>query len=53
MVQTCIRYAEPDRCRFCSIEESLTAGDTIAAKTPGQLAEVAAAAVRLDACGRW
>jgi radical SAM protein (TIGR04043 family) len=48
VVQTCIRYAEPDRCRFCSIEESLKAGDTIAAKTPGQLAEVAAAAVRLD-----
>ena len=48
VVQTCIRYAEPDRCRFCSIEESLTAGDTIAAKTPAQLAEVAAAAVRLD-----
>lgn len=48
VVQTCIRYAEPDRCRFCSIEESLAAGATIAAKTPAQLAEVAEAAVRLD-----
>jgi radical SAM protein (TIGR04043 family) len=48
VVQTCIRYAEPDRCRFCSIEESLKAGATIAAKTPAQLAEVAEAAVRLD-----
>ena len=48
VVQTCIRYAEEQRCRFCTIEESLRAGATIAAKTPAQLAEVAAAAVRLD-----
>lgn len=48
VVQTCIRYDEADRCRFCSIEESLRAGSTIAAKTPAQLAEVAEAAVRLD-----
>ena len=48
VVQTCIRYAEDQRCRFCAIEESLHAGDTIAAKTPAQLAEVAEAAVRLD-----
>jgi radical SAM protein (TIGR04043 family) len=48
VVQTCIRYGEPDRCRFCTIEESLRAGATIAAKTPAQLAEVAEAAVRLD-----
>lgn len=48
VVQTCIRYAEADRCRFCTIEESLRSGATIAAKTPGQLAEVASAAVRLD-----
>ncbi|HTJ68711.1 MAG TPA: MSMEG_0568 family radical SAM protein [Actinospica sp.] len=48
VVQTCIRYAEPDRCRFCTIEESLRAGATVAAKTPAQLAEVAEAAVRLD-----
>ncbi len=48
VVQTCIRYDEATRCRFCSIEESLRAGSTIAAKTPAQLAEVAEAAVRLD-----
>jgi radical SAM protein (TIGR04043 family) len=48
VVQTCVRYAEAQRCRFCTIEESLRSGATIAAKTPAQLAEVAAAAVRLD-----
>lgn len=48
VVQTCIRYAEEQRCRFCTIEESLRAGATIAAKTPAQLAEVAQAAVALD-----
>jgi radical SAM protein (TIGR04043 family) len=48
VVQTCIRYEEAQRCRFCTIEESLRSGATIAAKTPAQLAEVAEAAVRLD-----
>jgi radical SAM protein (TIGR04043 family) len=48
VVQTCIRYDEDQRCRFCTIEESLRAGATVAAKTPAQLAEVAEAAVRLD-----
>lgn len=48
IVQTCVRYAEADRCRFCTIEESLRSGATVAAKTPAQLAEVAEAAVRLD-----
>ncbi len=48
VVQTCIRYGEDQRCRFCTIEESLRSGATIAAKTPAQLAEVAQAAVRLD-----
>jgi radical SAM protein (TIGR04043 family) len=48
VVQTCIRYVEDQRCRFCTIEESLRSGATVAAKTPAQLAEVAAAAVRLD-----
>lgn len=48
VVQTCVRYAPSQRCRFCAIEESLRAGSTVAAKTPAQLAEVAAAAVRLD-----
>lgn len=48
VMQTCIRYDPEQRCRFCSIEASLDAGDTIAVKTPAQLAEVAEAAVRLD-----
>ena len=48
VVQTCIRYAEDQRCRFCAIEDSLTAGYTTAVKSPAQLAEVAEAAVRLD-----
>lgn len=48
VVQTCVRYAEDQRCRFCAIEESLAAGSTVAVKTPAQLAEVARAAVDLD-----
>jgi radical SAM protein (TIGR04043 family) len=48
VVQTCVRYPEDQRCRFCTIEESLRAGATTAVKTPDQLAEVAEAAVRLD-----
>ncbi len=48
VVQTCIRYAEDQRCRFCSIEESLRSGATTAVKRPSELAEVARAAVDLD-----
>ncbi|MCK9924188.1 MSMEG_0568 family radical SAM protein [Frankia sp. AgPm24] len=48
VVQTCVRYAPEQRCRFCAIEESLRSGATTAVKTPAQLAEVAEAAVRLD-----
>ncbi len=48
VVQTCIRYGESDRCRFCAIEESLRADATTRVKTPEQLAEVAEAAHRLD-----
>jgi radical SAM protein (TIGR04043 family) len=48
VVQTCIRYGEDQRCRFCAIEASLTAGTTVAVKRPADVAEVAAAAVRLD-----
>ncbi|MCW2558415.1 MAG: Radical domain protein [Mycobacterium sp.] len=48
VVQTCIRYAEDQRCRFCSIEESLRSDATTAVKRPAELAEVAEAAVRLD-----
>ncbi len=49
VLQTCIRYASRrNTCRFCAIGESLSAGRTIAHKTPDQLAEVARAAVLLD-----
>ena len=48
VVQTCVRYPAATRCRFCAIEASLAAGATTRVKTPEQLAEVAAAAVRLD-----
>lgn len=48
VVQTCVRYEEAERCRFCAIQASLEAGLTVAVKTPEMLAEVAEAAVRLD-----
>jgi radical SAM protein (TIGR04043 family) len=48
VIQTCMRYDESDRCRFCAIESSLAAGSTTPVKTPDQLAEVARAAVDLD-----
>lgn len=48
VVQTCVRYAADQRCRFCTIEESLRSGATVAVKRPAELAEVAEAAVRLD-----
>jgi len=49
VLQTCIRYQSRTKtCQFCAIGQSLAAGRTIAHKTPAQLAEVAAAAVRLD-----
>ncbi|WP_438354848.1 MSMEG_0568 family radical SAM protein [Microbacterium sp. CJ88] len=48
VVQTCVRYDESERCRFCAIEASLASGATIAVKTPTMLAEVAEAARRLD-----
>lgn len=49
VLQTCIRYGNSEtKCQFCAIGESLRAGRTIARKTPDQLAEVAAAAQKLD-----
>jgi len=49
VLQTCIRYGNSTtKCQFCAIGESLRAGRTISRKTPEQLAEVAAAAQRLD-----
>jgi radical SAM protein (TIGR04043 family) len=49
VLQTCIRYGNRETaCQFCAIGESLRQGRTVARKTPQQLAEVAAEAVRLD-----
>lgn len=48
VVQTCVRYDESERCRFCAIEESLRQESTIAVKSPAQIAEVAKAAYDLD-----
>ena len=49
VLQTCIRYESRKKtCQFCSIGQSLSAGRTVAHKTPAQLAEVAKAAVALD-----
>lgn len=49
ILQTCIRYGnKATKCQFCAIGESLKSGQTIARKTPQQLAEVARAAQELD-----
>lgn len=49
VLQTCRRYRDATTaCQFCAIEKSLEGDRTLARKTPAQLAEVAAAAVRLD-----
>jgi radical SAM protein (TIGR04043 family) len=49
VLQQCVRYVDRETaCQFCAIGQSLAAGRTIARKTPGQLAEVAEAAARLD-----
>jgi radical SAM protein (TIGR04043 family) len=50
VLQTCIRYQSRTKtCQFCAIGQSLAAGRTVERKTPAQLAEVAKAAVALDA----
>jgi radical SAM protein (TIGR04043 family) len=50
VIQSCVRYNDAAQaCRFCAIGTSLKEGRTVARKSPAQLAEVAAAAVRLDA----
>ena len=49
VLQSCIRYQSRTKtCQFCAIGQSLAAGRTVERKTPGQLAEVAKAAVELD-----
>lgn len=48
VIQTCAYWGTDDQCRFCGIELTLQAGQTIPAKKPQHLAEVAAAARELD-----
>jgi radical SAM protein (TIGR04043 family) len=48
VLQTCNYWGNDDQCRFCGIGLSLDSGNTIAKKTPAQLAEVAVAARDLD-----
>ncbi|MHC1566488.1 MAG: MSMEG_0568 family radical SAM protein [Candidatus Syntropharchaeia archaeon] len=48
LIQTCIYWKTPKRCKFCGIGISLERGDTIPRKTPSQLAEVASMAKELD-----
>jgi radical SAM protein (TIGR04043 family) len=49
VLQTCTRYGRRETsCQFCAIGRSLVSRDTLAEKTPAQLAEVTAAAVSLD-----
>ncbi len=48
LLQTCIRFRDRSQsCQFCAIEQSIEDG-ALVRKTPGQVAEVAEAAVRLD-----
>ncbi|MHC1636078.1 MAG: MSMEG_0568 family radical SAM protein, partial [Candidatus Methanospirareceae archaeon] len=47
-VQSCIYWDTPERCKFCGIELSKIKGVTKAVKKPGEIAEVAEAAKRLD-----
>ena len=46
--QRCVYWGTSDQCHFCAIGTSLKSGKTIPVKTPAMLAEVAAAAARLD-----
>jgi radical SAM protein (TIGR04043 family) len=49
VLQTCVRYGKRETsCQFCAVGRSLASKETLAEKTPLQLAEVAAAAVALD-----
>jgi radical SAM protein (TIGR04043 family) len=48
VIQTCVWWGTEDQCGFCGIELSLEAGTTIPVKKPQHLAEVAAAAKKLD-----
>ena len=50
VLQNCVRFAKRETsCQFCAIGQSLSGHRTIPRKSPADLAEVAEAAVRLDA----
>ncbi len=46
--QRCVYWGTAEQCHFCAIGTTLANGRTIPLKTPERLAEVAAAAARLD-----
>lgn len=48
VMQHCVYWGTDEQCHFCAIGTSLANGRTIPVKTPELLAEVAAAAQRLD-----
>ena len=48
VVQACNYWNTSDQCAFCGIGVSLDSGNTVARKTPEQLAEVSIAAKELD-----
>lgn len=48
VMQHCVYWGTDEQCHFCAIGTSLANGRTIPVKTPELLAEVAAAAARLD-----
>ncbi|WP_028322586.1 MSMEG_0568 family radical SAM protein [Desulfatiglans anilini] len=48
VLQTCVYWKSERRCRFCGIELSLKNGQTIALKSPSQLADTASSAMALD-----
>ena len=48
VLQRCANWSAGKRCMFCGTELSLTGGQTVETKSPGQLAEAAAAAKKLD-----
>jgi len=48
VLQRCVHWKRSQKCRFCATESSLSNSQTIAKKTPGQLAQVARAARDMD-----
>ena len=48
VLQKCVHWKNSQKCSFCATESSLSNSQTIARKTPGQLAQVARAARDMD-----